>query len=96
MSYQGKERRTMDIETAERLVTLEESVKKNRDDVKEIKGMFKEHIKHEEEMMGKIHDELLANSVARKVILKGAGVFTMLGGFSMAVWKFITEVGGTH
>jgi len=84
------------IVTNERLTRLEEHVRTNTEDVKEIKDMFKEHITHEEELIGKIHDELLANSVARKMLTKGAGIITMLGGFVMGVWKFMTEFGGTH
>ena len=86
----------MDIETAERLTSLEESVKKNRDDVKEIKTLFKEHMEKEERLIQDLHDEVLSNNVARKTMLKGAGVLTMLGGFFMGLWKFITELGGTH
>jgi len=73
------------MEDKERLVRLEEHVKNNTTDIKEIKDMFTT-----------IHDELLANSVARKILVKGAGVTTMIGGFVMAVWTFVTEFGGTH
>ena len=73
----------LDIETAERLVVLEEITKKNREDVKEIKIMLQD-----------LHDQVLANNVAQRTVLKVAAFVTAMGGFFISFWKFFIDTGG--
>lgn len=76
----------VDIDIHERVTRLEttlyEHLKAEEKDISEIKESIKS-----------LHDDILSIIVARKAVVKLAAFITMLGGFGMAVWKFIISGG---